>query len=85
MFKTFEPSAALAPAMALLAAGVCMGIGAIGPGVGEGFTARSAVQWIARNPNATAELTRSMLVGQAVAESTGIYSLVIALILVFVI
>jgi ATP synthase F0 subunit c len=85
MFKQFPASEALAPSMALLGAGLCMGIGAIGPGVGEGFTARSAVQWIARRPTAIAELTRSMLVGQAVAESTGIYSLVIALILIFVI
>ena len=85
MFKQFPAADTIAPAMALLGAGLCMGIGAIGPGVGEGFTARSAVQWIARRPLAIAELTRSMLVGQAVAESTGIYSLVIALILIFVI
>ncbi len=84
MFKSFPATDALAPPMALLGAGLCMGIGAIGPGVGEGLTARSAVQWIARNPTSIAELTRSMLVGQAVAESTGIYSLVIALILIFV-
>ena len=84
MFKTFPAATELAPAMALLGAGLCMGIGAIGPGVGEGFTARSAVQWIARNPGSLAELTRTMLVGQAVAESTGIYSLVIALVLIFV-
>ena len=70
--------------MALLGAGLCMGIGAIGPGIGEGFTARSAVGWIARNQEATGDLTRMMLVGQAVAESTGIYSLVIALLLIFV-
>jgi len=69
----------------IIGAGLCMGIGAIGPGVGEGFTARSAVSWIARNKNATAEITRVMLVGQAVSESTGIYSLVIALVLIFVV
>jgi ATP synthase F0 subunit c len=85
MFKAFPASDALAPAMALLSAGICMGIGAIGPGIGEGFTARSAVDGIARNESATADLTRVMLVGQAVAESTGIYSLVIALVLIFVI
>ncbi len=85
MFKTFEPSGSLAPAMALLGAGICMGIGAIGPGIGEGFTAQSAVRWIARNENATGDLTRVMLVGQAVAESTGIYSLVTALVLIFVV
>ncbi|OQY59578.1 MAG: F0F1 ATP synthase subunit C [Desulfobacteraceae bacterium 4572_88] len=85
MFKSFPASDTLASSMALLGAGLCMGIGAIGPGVGEGFTARSAVSWIARNEAATSELTRVMLVGQAVAESTGIYSLVIALVLIFVI
>jgi F-type H+-transporting ATPase subunit c len=84
IFKEFPATEALAPAMALLSAGICMGIGAIGPGIGEGFAARSAVQWIARRPQAIAELTRTMLVGQAVSESTGIYSLVIALILIFV-
>jgi len=85
MFKVAPETQSLAPAMALLSAGVCMGIGAIGPGIGEGFAGRSAVSWIARNENAIGEITRSMLVGQAVAESTGIYSLVIALVLIFVI
>ena len=85
MFKQFPAADTLAPSMALLGAGLCMGLGAFGPGVGEGAAARSAVQWIARQPQQIAELTRTMLVGQAVAESTGIYSLVIALILIFVI
>ncbi|MCF8068268.1 MAG: ATP synthase F0 subunit C [Desulfobacterales bacterium] len=85
MFKTFPATDLLAPPMALLAAGLCMGIGAIGPGVGEGFTARSAVEGIAKNEAATADLTRVMLVGQAVAESTGIYALVVALVLIFVV
>ncbi len=85
IFKVVPSTDALAPALALLGAGLCMGIGAIGPGIGEGFTARSAVSWVARNSDATAEVTRVMLVGQAVAESTGIYALVIALILIFVV
>jgi len=85
MFKFFPATDALAPPMALLAAGICMGIGAIGPAVGEGFAGQGAVAWIARNEKHIADLTRSMLVGQAVAESTGIYSLVIALVLIFVV
>ncbi len=85
MFKNYSATASPAAAMALLGAGLCMGIGAVGPGVGEGLTARSAVDWIAKNNKATAELTRTMLVGQAVAESTGIYSLVVALVLIFVV
>ncbi len=85
MFKTLPASNSLSAAMAPLGAGLCMGIGAIGPGIGEGLTAQAAVEWIAKNMKSTAELTRTMLVGQAVAESTGIYSLVVALILIFVI
>jgi F-type H+-transporting ATPase subunit c len=85
MFKSFPATDALAPPMALLAAGICMGIGAIGPAVGEGFAGQGAVAWVARNEEHIADLTRSMLVGQAVAESTGIYSLVIALVLIFVV
>ena len=85
LFKSFPPATTLAPAAALLSAGLCMGIGAFGPGIGEGLTAQTAVKWIARNGDAQIEITRCMLVGQAVAESTGIYSLVIALILIFVV
>jgi F-type H+-transporting ATPase subunit c len=85
MFKTFPATDLIAPPMALLAAGICMGIGAIGPAIGEGIAGQSAVAGIARNQEHVADLTRLMLVGQAVAESTGIYSLVIALILIFVV
>jgi F-type H+-transporting ATPase subunit c len=84
MFKTFPATNTFAPAMALLAAGLCMGVGAIGPGIGEGLTASSAVDQVGKNQNNSAELVRTMLVGQAVSESTGIYSLVIALVLIFV-
>ena len=59
--------------------------GAIGPAIGEGATGEGAVRWMARAPEQLAILTRTMLVGQAVSESTGIYSLVISLILIFVV
>jgi len=73
----------LIKAAALLGAGICMGFGAIGPGIGEGFAAGKACEGIARNPKEAGLLTRTMLIGQAVSESTGIYSLVIALIMIF--
>jgi F-type H+-transporting ATPase subunit c len=75
----------LVKAAALLGAGISMGLGAIGPGVGEGMAAAKACEAIGRNPKEAGLLTRTMLVGQAVAESTGIYSLVIALLLLFVV
>jgi F0F1-type ATP synthase membrane subunit c/vacuolar-type H+-ATPase subunit K len=68
-----------------LSAGICMGFGGIGPGIGEGIAAAYAVNRIARDAEQRVLLTRVMLVGQAVAESTGIYSLIVALLLLFVV
>ena len=76
---------AIIKAAALLGAGLAMGFGAIGPGIGEGFAAGKACEGISRRPEQASLLTRTMLIGQAVSESTGIYSLVIALILIFMI
>jgi len=85
IFRQFEVTDAIAPGIALLSAGLCMGIGAIGPGIGEGIASSGAVRAIAKSPSYSAELTRTMLVGMAVAESTAIYSMVIALALIFVV
>jgi len=71
--------------MALLGAGIAMGLGAFGPGIGEGYAAGKALEGVARNPETAGLITRTMLVGQAVSESTGIYSLVVALLLIFVV
>ena len=68
-----------------LSAGIAMGVGAIGPGIGEGYAAGKACEGISKRPEESGLLTRTMLVGQAVSESTGIYSLVIALLLIFVV
>jgi len=73
----------LRAAGALIGAGICMGFGAIGPGVGEGFAAGKACEAIGRAPENAGLLTRTMLIGQAVSESTGIYSLVVALLMLF--
>lgn len=75
----------LIKAGALIGAGVCMGFGAIGPGIGEGFAAGKACEAIGRAPEEAGLLTRTMLIGQAVSESTGIYSLVVALLMLFVV
>ena len=72
-------------AAAMLGAGIAMGIGAFGAGLGEGIVAGTACAAIGINPREAGLLTRTMLVGQAVAESTGIYSLVVALLLIFVV
>ena len=72
-------------AVALLAAGLAMGLGAIGPGIGEGFAAGKACESLGRRPDEANLITRTMLIGQAVSETTGIYALVVALILIFVV
>ncbi|MGM0410066.1 MAG: ATP synthase F0 subunit C [Bacillota bacterium] len=69
-------------ASALLGAGFAM-IAGIGPGIGQGYAAGKAVEAVARQPEARGNIITTMLLGQAVAESTGIYSLVIAIVLVF--
>ncbi len=74
----------LVKAAAYIGAGIAMGFGAIGPGIGEGFAAGKACEGVSKNPEQAPLITRTMLIGQAVSESTGIYSLVIALILMFV-
>jgi len=84
IYKGFPATDSLAPSMALLGAGICMGVGAIGPGIGEGIASSGGVKAIARNQEIIGVITRSMLVGMAVAESTAIYSMVIALVLIFV-
>lgn len=72
-------------AATFIGAGLAMGLGAIGPGIGQGIVGGKACEAIGRKPHEAALLTRTMLVGQAVAESTGIYSLVIALLMLFVV
>jgi len=67
-----------------IGAGLCMGIGAIGPGVGEGNAVGKALEGMARQPEATGTLRSTMIMGCAIAETTGIYSLLIAFMILFV-
>ena len=67
----------------MIGAGLCMGLGAIGPAIGEGNAVAHALDGMARQPEAVGTLRTNMLLGCAVTESTGIYSLVIALLILF--
>lgn len=75
----------IAMAAKYIAAGLCMGIGAIGPAIGEGMAAAHALDGMARQPEMQGALMRTMVLGQAITESTGIYSLLIAIVLLFVV
>jgi len=71
--------------MKLLAAGLAIGLGAIGPGLGIGVLAFGALQAIARNPETSGQIQTNMFIGIAFAEAIAIYALVVALILLFVV
>lgn len=66
-----------------IGAGLCMGIGAIGPGVGEGNAVGKALEGMARQPESAGTLRSTMIMGCAIAETTGIYSLLIAFMILF--
>ena len=67
----------------LLGAGLCMGLGAIGPAIGEGNAVGKALEGMARQPEMAGTLRTNMILGCAITETTGIYSLVISLLLMF--
>jgi F-type H+-transporting ATPase subunit c len=75
----------IATAAKYLAAGLCMGIGAIGSAIGEGMVASHALDGMARQPEMESTLLRTMVLGQAITETTGIYALLIAIVLLFVV
>ena len=74
---------AIVLAASAIGAGIAM-IAGLGPGIGQGFAAGKSCEAVGRQPEASSDITRTMLLGCAVAETTGIYSLIIALILLFV-
>jgi len=67
----------------LLGAGLCMGFGSLGPALGNGDVGGAAAESIVLYPEAETPVTRAFLVGAAVSQTTSIYALVVALVLVF--
>jgi len=69
--------------ISIFTAGITMAIGSIGPALGEGKALSQALIALAQQPDETNTITRTLFVGMALVESTGIYCLVISLILIF--
>lgn len=69
--------------MALLGAGIAM-VAGLGPGIGQGFAAGKGAESVGRNPDAASKIQSIMVLGIAMAETTGIYALVVAILLIFV-
>ena len=74
---------ALILAASAIGAGLAM-IAGIGPGIGEGYAVGKACEAIGRQPECKGNVTSTMLLGCAIAETTGIYGFVVALMLMFV-
>ncbi len=79
----------LALAKAIILAGCAIGAGlaliaGIGPGIGEGYAVGKALESIGRQPECKGDVTSTMLLGCAIAETTGIYGFVTGLLLIFV-
>lgn len=76
-------SLTLVAVVSIFTAGLCIGIGAIGPALGEGRALAQALSSIAQQPDETNTITRTLFVGLAMVESTAIYCFVVAMILIF--
>lgn len=83
ILEAIEYNSYFVRAFAALGAGITMGLGAIGPAIGEGIAASKACEGTARQPEAAKQIRSIMLLGQTVSETTGLYSLLIAFLLIF--
>jgi F-type H+-transporting ATPase subunit c len=68
-----------------LAAGIAIGFGAIGPGIGIGIAVSKALEAVGRNPEASGKIQTLMVLGAGLAEAVAIYAFVIALVLALVV
>lgn len=69
--------------MAVIGAGIAVGIAAVGAGLGQGIATGKAVEGIARNPNASGKIMTPLIVGLAMMESLTIYGLVVSVLILF--
>ncbi len=72
-------------AMKMLAIGLAVGLGMLGPGLGIGLIGYSAMQALGRNPEARGPIMTNMILAIAFAEAIGIYVLIIAIILAMIV
>lgn len=70
--------------MAVIGAGIAVGVAAVGAGLGQGIATGKAVEGIARNPSASGKIMTPLIVGLAMMESLTIYGFVIAALILFV-
>ena len=71
--------------MKMLAIGLAVGLGMLGPGLGIGLIGYSALQSLGRNPEASGPILTNMILSIAFAEAIGIYVLIVAILLAMVV
>ena len=69
--------------VSILVAGLTIGLGVIGPALGEGKAVAAALTSLAQQPDASAMIARTLFVGLAIIESLAIYCFVVSMILIF--
>ncbi len=72
-------------AMKMMGAGLAMGLGAIGPGIGIGILGYGAMQALGRNPEARGPIMTNMILAIAFAEAIGIYALIVSILMLMVV
>ena len=77
-----ELANAIAIAGKAIGAGLCMGIGAIGPGIGEGNAVGKALEGMARQPEAAGTIRTTMIIAAALVEGVAFFAVVICLLAV---
>ena len=70
-----------AQAAAFLGAAIVMGVGSIGPAIGQGLIGKAACEAVGKNPESNSKIRILMLLAMAVVETSAIYALVIAILL----
>jgi F-type H+-transporting ATPase subunit c len=76
-------STTLVALASIITAGITIGIGCMGPALGEGRAVATALSSLAQQPDAAATITRTLFVGLAMIESLAIYCFVVSMILIF--
>ena len=79
-----ELATAIILACCALGAGIAVGFAAIGPAIGEGYAVGKSCEAIGRQPESASAVRSNMIMGCAIAETTGLYGLVIGILLIFV-
>jgi F-type H+-transporting ATPase subunit c len=82
-FAAASPEVASFFSWCAMAAGIGMGIAAVGTGIGQGHGVQGACDGIARNPEASGKILTALILGLAMIESLAIYALVIQLIILY--